>query len=532
MKNFNLEKFGGINQKDPANKLGSNEATNALNVRLDKENAYKRPWTTEVWTLWWSGSVHSSKTIRGHLIVIRWTVAYRWADPNWVATGLTWLTDLAKSILLEFPVLDWTDDETWTVTEVWDNWFFIKDSAKSWTPNAYVWKFVKITSWTWQYQVRKITANTATELFVVERFNEDPNWNFAIQDSTNWNYFFNWSDQPKTNKNITWTTWTNISNISYFKYAITYQNRIIWCPANSSTIYISTLLNWEDYPFEIVVWEWDGLAITWIKRIWNQLVIHKWDQWWVWISEFIDPTQAEFLQRTENFWAIEWYSIDVWENIMFYISDRGIEWFNTLETNMLEWHKALSDYRIPTIRDADKTTTAWIAFDWKYYATIGTTTYIFDISLYLQYFEENRRKPYVFLKDTWYSPLCFAVLDWELYMWTASKVLKVSGTTDDWNAITAYWEKDWIDLKQPERVQALRRVWASTSWWTSDDTITITASSETETKALTTFPLTKNFNKVDWKRVRWNTAKIKFDLSDIWSAKLEKAQLIFEEWKI
>jgi len=71
----------------------------------------------------------------------------------------------------------WTKAESWT----WASWVtvwsdvVIQDLTKSWTVNAYAWKYVYIysaTAWTWQ--IMKIDSNTATNLVVTQSWWKTP----------------------------------------------------------------------------------------------------------------------------------------------------------------------------------------------------------------------------------------------------------------------------------------------------------------------------------------------------------------------
>lgn len=71
----------------------------------------------------------------------------------------------------------WTLSESWTAWEWVTSWsdVIIRDTTKTWTVNAYAWKYVYVyeaTAWTWQ--IMQIDSNTATDLVVTQSWWKTP----------------------------------------------------------------------------------------------------------------------------------------------------------------------------------------------------------------------------------------------------------------------------------------------------------------------------------------------------------------------
>jgi len=539
MKSFKLDKFLGVNKTDNPQDLPSFECTDLQNVRITLEKILKRAGTTAVGDIG-NNSVRSLQSVRGILVATHGTICEKLVGSTWTAMNLTGINGTNKTHFIEFPVaVAKGSPVSATITGISNNGLTITASGASWTPNAYVGDIARLSGQTTgAKQFRKIVLNTATTLTLSESLNTntDADNTVHIEDPTDATYFFN-GEAPKTNVLASLaTTWTAFVNTGWiFQYVAVYKSRIVGVKASSHKLYVSPLLIGEDFPYEFEVAPGTKDYITGIAVFGDQLIIHKGDSG-VWIAEAEDSDNAgavfNFTQRAESNGALSQESIAVGENIMFYTSTRGIEWFNPLEVNELEGHMALSDYKVPAVRGNGASTDIGFVFDAKYFCYINSTVYIFDIARYIDLRDRGVSNPYPFLIDSGYTPTSFAALSGTLYIGAASDVFSHTGTTDNTVAITSYWEKQGITFKEPSRMKVLKKLACLHSGGTTSDNIAITVTTDKETSALDTMTFAKDFEVVGGKRQKGRTFKVKFDITNIGTGSLESAELIAEVGKI
>lgn len=549
MKTFVINFFSGVNTVDSKQKLRKEEATDCLNIRLKQGGFSKRPGISVVGSgLTAAQFVVGLKSIKGVLLASQATEVKKLSGSSWVASGLSGLSPGAGfKYFVPFPAVTIASATvTGTTTSILDNFYGVVDSSKTFTENQYVNYYLKMTSGTASGEIRIITANTDTEIFVSEPFTKNPvaGDTYSIFAKVDGIYFFDGDDQPKKNVDaLASTTWTNISNIqfdsNYFAFAVPYKNRLVGVLPNSTYIWVSALLTGEDYPYKIPVGD-NGSVVTSVAVVGNQLVVHKGMSGGVWISEFDDPTQARFIQRSENFAATNNLATAIGENIMFFTSDRGIEWFNPLETDMLEGQKSLSDHRLNVLRITDttylKSTVRGLTFDAKYFyaafPSVGSASrvFIFDTALYLQSRQSGSTNPQLpFVIDGGYSIQSIEVHNGEIYVGGTANVYKFNGLTDNGSAITAYWQKDGMDLGAPGRNKQLRDIIVTTSGGTSGDSIVLTVETERESKTLDTFTLANSTNRINARRCEGKRFLLDIDITGCsQSVLIESIELYFE----
>ena len=570
MKTFQIQKFGWINQADNPNDLDSFEATDLRNVRLTRESISVRKWTELIWEIsdnWgllWLWRVEKILETQNKLFVFQnWELKRFNEDLNtWETTGLSGLNSSAKPKIIQFDSIWSSPIASWTITDVWSLNITLFDENWDYAENQFFGKLIKI----WD-KIRKISGNTEKEIIVADAFLESPKWEeYFIYEPVDSSFIFSGTNQVKKTYDISsvneenkwfWVLW-----VPFFKYAIEYQNRLVWALEWSSTIYISTILNWECFPYTLEVGKWDWDIITGLVKFGNQLVIFK--KFSIWIAEFINPTDAILVQRADNFWCIENESIAIWENILFFVSHRWIEWFNHLETNALEWHKCLSDFRLPWLANLDQKNAqiSSYCFDGKYFCNIvsdSDLTYIFDISLYLQRsWEYSKNRNYVFLIDDGYEAISWTSFNGKLYSSWDGKVLLhwVDSKNSDWiidwisrdgeNLVNAFWHSKKINLKAPLRKKILRNIICNASnlekisweisWW--NNFLNISVKTESEEKFLEN-KMFKSFSgkiretvEIKGKRTKWRNFIIKINFYGFKNAFLENIECVFEVWKI
>lgn len=517
MKSFEITKFGWVNKADNQSDLKDYEASDLLNVRLDWESTYRRSWTSVVWT-GLTLDIKKLQECKDDFFATDWWQLKKKNGDTWesVLTGLdsSWMIRLIESEVFTYSY------NIWTVTAE-DTYRTSITLSNSFADNVLLWKYIVIGN-----EVRKIIANTSNVVIVADSFLNELTWYpYAIKEFDEWVIVFNGIDQPK--KTTDFVTFNNVNNIPFFKHVCVYQNRIIGVTSFSSTLHISTIFNGEDYPYTLDVNKNDGDYITWIKVFGNQLVIFKNKS--VWISEFDSPTEATLIQRADNFGCVNSETIDIVDNILFFLSHRGLEWFNQLETNALEWHMCLSDYKLPQIWDEDSVNACWVWFDWKFYLSFpdNNRVYIFDTAIYLKTWGRK-----TFLIDEGYSASCFGVFDWELYFWWVWNVFDFSWDDDNGISFSSFWKSKKISLKDKKRNKILRLINISLEWYVWSEIVKITDKTEKEEKALEDKVLNKWVVCVSWKRTKWKDHLLSFDLSQIWAVKIESAEFLFELWKI
>ena len=538
MKNFNISKFMGVNKADNPQDLKPYECTDLQNVRITKEKILKRVGTTLIGTIG-AGNVRNMQSVRGIMTATLGTVVRSLSGSTW-SDILTGIHATRNTKFIEFPVaVAKGTPVTATITDITNNGLTVTASGASWTDNDYVGDIFRTSGQTnGAKQYRRIVLNDATTLTLAEPLNihTDASNSLYIENPTDGTFFFNGGTPQKTTA-AALNSWTNFEETGYtFQYATVYKNRVIGVKASSHTVYVSPLLTGEDFPYEYEIAAGTKSYITGIDVFGDQLLIQKGDDG-VWIGVADDTSSSgsvfSFAERTEANGALKQESVSIGENIMFYVSTRGIEWFNPLETNELEGHLALSDYKVPELRGVSTNNAAvGITFDAKYYCAINSKVYIFDIARYLQLLQAGVKDPYVFLIDDGYTPLSFAELSGDLYIGAASKVYKFTGTTDNTTAITSYWEKDGIILKDPARMKVLRLVSCVHSGGAASDKLTITASTEKETNTLDTITFVEDHEAISGNRSKGKNHKLKFDITSIGTGSLENADLFFEIGKI
>lgn len=541
-------RFDGINKADPKQLVGQYEATDGLNFRLNKNTCGIREGTVD-FSSGWSGTDKKRVlwNVRDTLIAVGSTI-----DKNvsgvWTTAGISGFSGSGNPVFLEFPcVTNSAASATGTITDVLSNGYGISDSSKSFTENQYVNYFLKITSGNGNGQIRMITLNSPIDINVSEAFTMLPTVGDSysiLAKTSSGNYFFCSGETPRKNENINTTTWVGMSGTPQFKQVINYKNRAVGFIPGTSKLYISSYMNAEEFPYQIDVDEGNNSDITGLGVIGSQLVVHKGTYGGVWIYEFDDPTQAsaQGVQRMEQFGALSYESIAVGENIMFYASSRGVEWFNTLETNPLEGHKCLSDFRIPGIGDDYNLDTAQgFCFNAKYYCFIESITdpgltndrvFIFDTAHYLQLYESGNAKPYCFLVDQGYPAYSFEELNGKLYVGGIGHVYEMSGTEDDGESIQSYWEKGGIVLGDPMRDKMIRKISLLSDDGELYNSIGITLSTEKQSKFLGTTQLKKDVINIDAKQTRGKQFNLRIDTSQIGSSNLNSLQFIYETGKL
>lgn len=179
--------IGWLNVSVPSQHIETNEVADALNMWVNSEWRYSPFfWTTEFSTLltpnWKIVEQYEYKKDENttfHIVAFDdWTNLKLWyLDSFWIFTWIdstltTWDNIVFETYLNRywnklFPLTWITTATSWTAST-------LVDSGQSWTVNAYKWKILVITWWTWSWQVKVIEKNDATTIYTMTDFSTTP----------------------------------------------------------------------------------------------------------------------------------------------------------------------------------------------------------------------------------------------------------------------------------------------------------------------------------------------------------------------
>lgn len=429
-------------------------------------------------------------------VCVKWTTAYKISSLWWTWSSIwtfssIWSTDYTD--IVDFYGLSTTADYTSTITSD-ANDRYVDDSAWTYAVWDLVWKYIYVSS-----QIRLITANTATRIFIDERFNSNPlsASSYSIYKKVPGLYLaWEWPQM----KFWDWTTyWTWKPSWWYDAMRITKENNRLFLvdPTNKYRIKFSILwigsefppLNYIDAEFEIKA----------IKNIKWQVIIY-------WESNrakliWDNPDNFEIINDSTHKWALSWWSVANWNNVQFFLSEEWVEQLNAIDnaTN-LEW-VSISDKIKDLVLGSDswgldstdfkkaKKRAHWSVSNWRYYLNIAWNVLIYDFEnstllskklfTIWDYSEASQST------DTWYNIAwewtCSKDIEWVLVFWQWWKLYYVQelNSYDDYG-VTSTIESDKLNLGDNNRKKIIRRIkqnfandWADTTyniyisvdWW-------------------------------------------------------------------
>jgi len=526
MNDIKFANFGWINQLNHPWEIGEVEAQDLLNIRLTEEWIRKRWWTAIKQNFWWTFLIQNLED--EFLWSISWWKLYKYDWVNFLLTNISWLTSNKWSIIKCFWI--WTSAWiTWIITWVQD--FAISDTSKNFTQNDKIWKYLKITSWAWVWQVRELNLNSDKDLFVSDIWKIRPAiWDsYEIFNKAKYYVFTNWSNTPK--KSLDWITWQDL-NIWIFFNLIEYKNRIIWFKTWDSKLYISTLncvddFSWEEYTDT-------STPITQIISFSDQIIIFKKKEIKI-CSWSVSPyNDFSIINRADYMWCIAPYSVWIGNNFLFFISHRGVDYFNPFEKNPLEYNQSLSDLKFAKGKIHPNIEDIWFCnIDWTYYyySKIQNKTYIFDTRAYIERMSNYwRYKRQIFLVDSWYSVNWFASYKDDLYSIDDNKFLIHNQDIQfdyfyswAWNKYNSYFKTKRFHSDWKRDIILRDCSWFISNWeWTLD----ILTESEFEKKTFT-IKMFWNFLKYDW-RARGKYLEFTLWLDNIWKTTIEQINFWIE----
>ena len=530
MNEVKFSQFWWINKLYHPWEIWDTEAQDLLNIRLTAEWLKRRWWTTVKNNTWWTCLIQN---LENELLwSISWWVLYKYDWVNFLPTNITWLTADKWNILRAFSL--WVS--TWitgNITAIQD--FTLTDTSKNFIQNDKIWKYLKITSWVWMWQVREMNLNTDKDLNISDMWKIRPSIWDTYEIFEKWKYYIfnNWKDTPK--KSLDWITWQNL-NIGIFTNLIEYKNRIVWFKSNDSKIYISTLNSIDDFPIE----EYSDTQnnITQIVSFYDQIIIFKKKEIKICSWSITPYNDLAVVNRADYMWCIAPYSIWIANNFLFFISHRWLDWFNPFEKNPLEFNQSLSDLKFSKWMIQPKENDIWfcdhISWSYYYYSKTQNKTYIFDTKSYMERMNNYwRYKREVFLIDIWYAVNSFATYKDELYSISDNSFLihdqetqldNYNLNTLAWNSYDSYFKTKRFSSWWTRDIILVRISWFIRYWeWV----LSITAKSEFENKTFETI-MFENFLRLD-KRTKGKYLEFTLNLNWIWKTNIE--EIIFHiEW--
>ena len=442
-----------------------------------------RKWETQIWS--WSSwnPIYWIWIVKKEVWDVLWRFAwwnielYNWS--SWVSKWSWYSANYWSMVSFDWPDYINSALKTWTAT-----WWNSRSLFATWlTDSAYISKFLLITSWTGAGQIKLITSNTTTEIFIEWIFDINPDATsvFAIR-WREWHiYASNWIDNFTR---INSTTVASITNdyVKKFHYMTVAHNRIFACRNDEDILWFSDLWTanfWKDN-FILLDPDWD--KITWIITNQDRVIIYKQHSRFRLVGS--TPEFFELIKADSNKWAIAPKSICGWNNLQFFLSEDWIEMYNTLEnSNLEEWLPISFSINpiIQNISESDRKNAVWEVIGNKMMMCIGTKTFVYDI-------EQSVKKQMPIWSIYDYTFNHSAVLQWQMYFsrsWITYKFNKneVISITNK-NIKVQSWRYDFKDQTRKKNIYRLRLVFnkANTTtniilktkydWWSENTIIT------------------------------------------------------------
>jgi len=348
-----------------------------LNIDITDYGFKRRKWISK---LWWSGV----GTINWLWVIKResWDIPIRatWIklqkSVSWVRTDITTITDI-KTEIVSFMWPNYTalpfksGTATWGTTRTLETTWMVE--------NDYISKYIIITWWTGVWQVKLITSNTTTTVFVEWLWQTAPDSTstYDIRGTIGNVYITNGIDNFMQ---YDWTTLTTHTNIKKFHSLEVSNNRLFWAREDEDILYYSDLWVWA-FPkdnFILVSQDWD--KITRLKANQDRLVIYK--QYSRFKLIWASPDFFQLIQNESHKWAISGLSVSNWNNLQFFLSEEWIEMYNTLENSTLEEWLPISYNIWPNIQshsESEKKLAKSAVFWNKMWMSIWDTIYVYNI---------------------------------------------------------------------------------------------------------------------------------------------------------
>jgi hypothetical protein len=400
----------------------------------------KRDWLT-LWGQTWTSSVNWIWVIKRDAwdIFVRayWTKFQKLVSSTWTDVAWVTLTNI-RTTIVSFESADMTSaaTATWTLT----NDSTTRLAVVSWwgmTINAYAWKILIITSWTGAWQEKLITANDLTTLYTEWLFETTPDATsvFAIRWLIPHVIVTNWTDSVFK---YDWTTVTSFSTMTKWQSLEVAHDRLWGAREDSDFVYFSNLATiyfWKDNSIPINP-SWDSISA--IKRNKEEVIIYKENSRWriIWYNQ----DQFQLINADERIWAIAPSSVAHWNNFNFFLWYWGIYSVNSLDNSTIdEWLPISLNINDSVLAHttAELLAAAWWVYDNKYFLSIWSDTYVYDIE------QTQKKKTHVWSIFNYADPITRAfTINGIAYLWSTTKSYYIYWTTDNWTEIVAQVETD------------------------------------------------------------------------------------------
>jgi len=428
-------------------------------------------WTAVSW-VWYSKWVWDYLCVKGSSV---YKADSLWGTWTSVSASFTWVDDEAYTDIIDFYTLSSSATLTSTTTAVDERYI---DSTLALTVNAHVWRYI----WVWS-QVRLITSNTATRIFIDEKFSTIPGISVSYSIYEKIPGIFCIAEGPLMKVRDGTTFWNPRPSWSYEVYRWTKEHNRLFIidPTNKYRLKYSILWVWSDFPaLNYIDVEFEVVAIKNIK--WRVILY-----WLNNRAELLWDTPDTFYisNSATHKWALSWGSISNWSNVQFFLSSEWIELLNAIDNASATEGVSVSDKIKDFILDASilwlsytnfekaKKRAHWTASGGRYYLNIWWLVIIYDfenstlLSSHLfttaQYTEASQYTDTGF--NIAWEWTCCRDINWVLIFWQWWFLHYVEETPNyDLYSFTATLESDRLNLwdnNRPKKIRRIKQNWRS-----------------------------------------------------------------------
>lgn len=298
---------------------------------------------------------------------------------TWTDVATVTMTDM-KATIVSFLDSDMTSAaiKTWTAT-AWSTSRTLDDSAWAMTINLYAGKILIITGGTWAWQAKFITSNDILTYFIegIWETTPDATSTYAVRSAIPHVFVTNGTDTVFKYDGTTVTTFSSMTKWQTLEVA---HDRLWWARQDLDFVFYSNLGTsyfQKDQNLEVNP---NGDVITRIRRNHEEIVVYKRN--WRWRITGYTEDQFQITTMWETIGAISPGSVAHGQNYNFFLGYWGIYMANALDQSSLEEWLPLSDHisdQILSHSSAELLAAEWWIYDNKYYCSIGSDVYVYDI---------------------------------------------------------------------------------------------------------------------------------------------------------
>lgn len=495
------------------------KATIAKNVVFTDRWWEKRNWITLSWQTW--------------------TTAVNWL---WVIKRDAWdiLIRLYWTALQKLVWVTWTNVAWWTFTSIktsivsYDSADLTSAAAKSWTwaststsrtfvpwvwgmtANAYAWSILLLLTGTWALQEKLITSNDLTTIYIEWIFETTPDatTTYAVRAVIPHVLITNGTDSVEK---YDWTTLTAYATMTKWDSLIVAHNRLFGAREDLDYVYFSNLTTIYFSKESNIPIDPSGDVITQLQLNQDEVIIYKENSRHkiIWYN----TDQFQLVTIDTRTWSIAPRSVVHWNNLNFFLWYGWIYKVWSLDNSTVyEWLPISVDINDSILAHsaADLIAAAGWVYDDKYFCSIWTDVYVYDIL-------QSRKKK----TDIWSifnyveSITCAMVTNWVVYLWSANRTYTKWWTTDNTTEITCQVDSDrrdqndnnaekiygvWFITFRPAWATCTVVVSASIEWWAYAQI----ASQDINTNWNIRFNVNKRWKDIKYKYTYWGTKSPEF----------------------